>query len=149
MHEMFLRRRKCRNLRRLFGHAQLPFLTLASTPRPFDGNTILNGEKSICMIIELPNTAVFERRKSYVRSYCLSVDPYLASDSDIARGSTTPDVDGGEYIDFPSAADSLDNGNNPNLRSALTEYLMRAGTKTARASAEQQRTALLSRRRPW
>jgi 4-aminobutyrate aminotransferase-like enzyme len=101
------------------------------------------------MTIELLNTAVFERRKSSVRSYCLSVDPYLASDSDIARGSTTPDVDGGEYIDFPSAADSLDNGNNPNLRSALTEYLMRAGTKTARASAEQQRTALLSRRRPW
>ena len=101
------------------------------------------------MIIELPNTAVFERRKSYVRSYCLSVDPYLASDSDIARGSTTTDVDGGEYIDFPSAADSLDNGkNNPNLRSALTEYLMRVGTKTDRARAEQQRTALLSRRRP-
>jgi hypothetical protein len=146
---MFLRRRKCRNLRRPFGHAQLPFLTLASTPRPFGGNTILNGEKPICMTIELLNTAAFERRKSYVRSYCLSVDPYLASDSDIARGSTTPDVDGGEYIDFPSAADSLDNGNNPNLRSALTEYLMRAGTKTARASAEQQRTALLSRRRPW
>jgi 4-aminobutyrate aminotransferase-like enzyme len=120
---------------------------LVSTPRPFDGNTILNGEKSICMTIELLNTAVFERRKSYVRSYCLSVDTY-ASDSDIARGSTTPDVDGGEYIDFPSATDSLDNGNNPNLRSALTEYLMRAGTKTARASAEQQRTALLSRRRP-
>jgi 4-aminobutyrate aminotransferase-like enzyme len=101
------------------------------------------------MTIELLNTAVFERRKSSVRSYCLSVDPYLASDSDIARGSTRPDVDGGEYIDFPSATDSLDNGNNPNLRSALTEYLMRAGTKTARASAEQQRTALLSRRRPW
>ncbi|MFZ1118440.1 MAG: hypothetical protein WAN44_21710 [Propionibacteriaceae bacterium] len=149
MHEMFLRRRKCRNLRRSFGHAQLPFLTLASTPRPFDGNTILNGEKSICMIIELPNTAVFERRKSYVRSYCLSVDPYIAPDGDLARGSSTPDVDEG-YIDFPSAADSLDNGkNNPNLRSALTEYLMRVGTKTARASAEQQRTALLSRRRPW
>lgn len=113
MHEMFLRRRKCRNLRRLFGHAQLPFLTLASTPRPFDGNTILNGEKSICMIIELPNTAVFERRKSYVRSYCLSVDPYIAPDGDIARGSSTPDVDGGEYIDFPHAADSLDNGKQP------------------------------------
>jgi len=121
---------------------------LVSTPRPFDGNTILNGEKSICMTIELLNTAVFERRKSYVRSYCLSVDPYIAPNSDITRGSATRDVDGGEYIDFPSATDSLDNGNNPNLRSALTEYLMRAGTKTARASAEQQRTALLSRRRP-
>ena len=101
------------------------------------------------MTIELLNTAVFERRKSYVRSYCLSVDPYIAPDGDLARGSSTPDVDEG-YIDFPSAADSLDNGkNNPNLRSALTEYLMRVGIKTARASAEQQRTALLSSRRPW
>jgi 4-aminobutyrate aminotransferase-like enzyme len=102
------------------------------------------------MTIELPNTAVFEHRKSYVRSYCLSVDPYLAPDSDIACGSTMPDFDGGEYIDFPSALGSLDNKKKqPNLRSALTEYLMRAGTKTARASTEQQRTALLSRRRPW
>jgi len=102
------------------------------------------------MTIELPNTAVFEHRKTYVRSYCLSVDPCLAPDCDVARGSSTPDVDGGEYIDFPSAADSLDNGkNNPNLRSALTEYLMRVVIKTARASAEQQRTVLLSSRRPW
>ena len=122
---------------------------LVSTPRPFDGNTILNGEKSICMTIELLNTAVFERRKSYVRSYCLSVDPY-ASDSDIARGSTTPDVDGGEYIDFRSGADPLDDGkNDPNLRSTVTEYLMRAGKQDRRVSAEQQRTALLPRRRQW
>ena len=84
------------------------------------------------MTIELPNTAVFERRKSYVRSHCLSIGPYIASDSDIARGSTTPDVDGGEYISLPSPADSLDNGkNDPNLRSTLTEYRMRAGNKIA------------------
>ena len=84
------------------------------------------------MTIELPNTAVFERRKSYVRSHCLSIGPYIAPDCDIARGSTTPDVDGGEYISLPSPADSLDNGkDNPNLRSTLTEYLMRAGNKIA------------------
>jgi hypothetical protein len=149
VHEMFLRRRKCRNLRRPFGHAQLPFLTLASTPRPFGGNTILNGEKPICMTIELPNTAVFERRKSYVRSYCLSVDPYLAPDCDIARGSTTPDVDGCEYIDFPSAADSRDNGKRQPKPAVRPHRIPDARRhQDRRASAEQQRTALLSRRRP-
>jgi len=102
------------------------------------------------MTIELLNTAVFERRKSYVRSYCLSVAPYVAPNSDITRGSATRDVDGGEYIDFRSGADPLDDGkNDPNLRSTVTEYLMRAGKQDRRVSAEQQRTALLPRRRQW
>jgi len=97
----------------VIGHAQLPFLTLASTPRPLAATRFLNGEKPICMTIEVANTAVFEGRKSHVRSYCLSVAPYVAPNSDITCGSTTRDVDGGEYIDFPHAADSLDNGKQP------------------------------------
>jgi hypothetical protein len=102
------------------------------------------------MTIELPNTAVFEHRKTYVRSYCLSVDPCLAPDCDVARGSTT------QTSTDPSTSTSrlrrirwITEKDNPNLRSGLTEYLMRVGIKTARASAEQQRTALLSSRRPW
>jgi hypothetical protein len=38
----------------------------------------------MCTTIEVANTAPFQRRKSHVRSYCLSVDPIF----DIARGST-------------------------------------------------------------
>ena len=102
------------------------------------------------MTIEIANTAVFEGGKSHVRSYCLSVAPYVTPNSDITRGSTTRDVDGGEYIDFPSGADPLDDGKvDPNLRSALTEYLMRAGNKIVAPVRNSSGPPPLSRRRPW
>ncbi len=102
------------------------------------------------MTIELPNTAVFEHRKSYVRSYCLSVDPYIAPDLDIACGSTTPDFDGGEYIDFPSALGSLDNKKIQPKPAVHCHRIPDARRQQdRRVSAEQQRTALLPRRRQW
>ena len=95
------------------------------------------------MTIELPNTAVFERRKSYVRSHCLSIGPYIAPDCDIARGSTTPGVDGGEYISLPSPADSLDNRKRqPKLAVHSHRIPDARRQQDRRASAEQQRTAL-------
>ena len=45
-------------------------------------------------------------RESRVRSYCRSVNAIF----DTASGSIMRDVDGGEYIDFPSSACSLKYG---------------------------------------
>ena len=73
---------------------------------------------------KLTNAAVLERRESHVRSSWRSIDAIL----DTAFGSIMRDVDGREYIDFLASAGSLNyRHNDPNLRSALTEYLMRDG----------------------
>ena len=76
------------------------------------------------MTIDVTNAAVFERRESRVRSYCRSVDAIF----DTASGSIMRDVDGREYIDFLSGAGSLNYGHNdPDMRAALIEYLIRNG----------------------
>ena len=94
------------------------------------------------MTIDVANTAVFEHRKSQVCSYCGSIDAIF----DTASASLMRDVDGRENTDFLSGAGSLNCGHNdPNLRPALTEYLMRDGATHGYASTEQQRTALLWR----
>ena len=70
------------------------------------------------------NAAVFERRESRVRSYSRSVDAIF----DTASGSIMRDVEGREYIDFLSGAGSLNYGHNdPDMRAALIDYLMRDG----------------------
>ena len=99
------------------------------------------------MTMDVANTAVFAHRKSQVRSYCRSIDAIFETTS----GSLLR-VEGRENTDFLSAAGSLSWGqNDPNLRPALTEYLMRDGVTHGCVSTEQQRTALpqrLQRRRP-
>ena len=75
------------------------------------------------------------------------VPEFLDAILDTAFGSIMRDVYGREYIDFLSSAGLLNYGHNdPNLRSALTEYLMRDCTTHVFAGTEQQRTALRSRR---
>jgi diaminobutyrate-2-oxoglutarate transaminase len=89
--------------------------------------------------IAVANTAVFEPRKSQVRSYCRSVDAIFDTASSILPG-----VEGLESIDFLSVVGSLNNGHkDPNLGSALTEYLLRDGISDRCASTEQQRSAPL------
>jgi diaminobutyrate-2-oxoglutarate transaminase len=74
--------------------------------------------------IEETKTWVFERRESHVRSYCRIVNAIF----DTAYGSIMRDIDGREYIDFLSGAGSLNYGHNdPDMRTALIEYLMRDG----------------------
>jgi len=101
------------------------------------------------MTIEVANTAVFEGGKSHVRSYCLSVAPYVAPNSDISRGSSTRDFDGREYIDFPSGADPLDDGKRRPKPAVRSHRIPDARRQIAAPVRVQQRTALLSRRRPW
>jgi diaminobutyrate-2-oxoglutarate transaminase len=89
--------------------------------------------------IDVANTAVFEHRKAQVRSYCRNGDAIFDTASSIVR-----DGEGRESIDFLSAAGSLNyRHNDPNLRSALTEYLLRVGISHCCASTQQQRSAPL------
>ena len=118
----------------------------------------------------MTNAAVFERRESHVRSYSRSVDAIF----DTASGSIMRDVGRREYIDYPSGTGSLNYGrNDPAMRAALIDALMRNGithgcastelpspgrdlgpsvralrSEVLRDNAETQRTALLERRRP-
>ncbi len=96
--------------------------------------------------MELTNAVVFERREPPpTRSHCRSV----AATFDTASGSILRDVDGRKYIDFLSGAGSLTyRHNDPDMRAAFIEYLMCDGITHGCASTEQQRTALLHRRRP-
>jgi len=80
--------------------------------------------KAISTTIDVTNAAVFERRESHVRSYSRTVDAIF----DTASGSIMRDVEGREYIDFLSGAGSLNYGHNdPDMRAALIDYLMRDG----------------------
>jgi 4-aminobutyrate aminotransferase-like enzyme len=76
---------------------------------------------------------VFERRESQVRSYYRSVDAIL----DTASGDIMRDLDGRDYIDFLSGAGSLNCGHNdPDMRAALIDALMRDGITHGCASTE-------------
>jgi diaminobutyrate-2-oxoglutarate transaminase len=95
--------------------------------------------------IEVTNTVVFERWESTARNHGRSVNATF----DTASGSILREVDGRTYIDFLSGPGSLTYGHNhPEIRAALIEYLMRDGFTHGCANTEQQRTALLQRRRP-
>jgi 4-aminobutyrate aminotransferase-like enzyme len=119
-----------------------PFPALVLPFCPLGLNDFSAGEMATATTHNLTNAAVFERRESHVRSPCQSVDAIL----DTAFGSIMRDVDGRGHIDFLSSAGLLNYGHNdPNLRSALTEYLMRDGMTHGCAGTEQQRTALRSR----
>lgn len=89
--------------------------------------------------IAVANTAVFEHRKSQVRSYSRGVHAIFDTASSIM-----PDVEEWESIDFLSVVGSLNYGHNdPNPRSVLTEYMLRDGISHCCASTEQQRIAPL------
>ena len=78
--------------------------------------------------IDVAHTAVFEQRKSQVRGYCRSISPIF----DTGSASLMRAVDGRENTDFLPGAGSLNCGHyHPNLRAALTEYLMRDGMTRA------------------
>jgi 4-aminobutyrate aminotransferase-like enzyme len=99
----------------------------------------LSGEKAMFVTIDVANTAVFEHRRSQIHSNCRSVEAI----SDTASSSMR-DVEGWESLDFLSVAGELNYGHNdPNLRSALTEYLLRDHTSHCCASTEQQRSVPL------
>ena len=66
----------------------------------------------------------FAQLESEVRSYCRNWPAIF----DTARGSWLTDVDGNRYLDFFSGAGALNYGhNNPVLKQALLEYLLRDG----------------------
>lgn len=66
----------------------------------------------------------FERMESNVRGYCRTFPAVFAK----AQGHTLVDEQGNEYIDFFSAAGSLNYGHNPpRLRERLIEYLESGG----------------------
>ncbi|ELP70689.1 diaminobutyrate--2-oxoglutarate transaminase [Streptomyces turgidiscabies] len=71
-----------------------------------------------------PDLSVFETLESEVRSYCRGWPTVF----DRARGSCLYDEDGHAYLDFFAGAGSLNYGhNNPVLKRALIDYLMRDG----------------------
>ncbi|MFF4351882.1 diaminobutyrate--2-oxoglutarate transaminase [Streptomyces sp. NPDC001530] len=76
------------------------------------------------MTITQPDLSVFETLESEVRSYCRGWPTVF----DRARGSRMYDEDGHEYLDFFAGAGSLNYGhNNPVLKRALIDYLVRDG----------------------
>ncbi|MCF3135956.1 diaminobutyrate--2-oxoglutarate transaminase [Streptomyces olivochromogenes] len=76
------------------------------------------------MTITQPDLSVFETLESEVRSYCRGWPTVF----DRAQGSLMYDEDGHRYLDFFAGAGSLNYGhNNPVLKRALIDYLMRDG----------------------
>lgn len=69
-------------------------------------------------------TTIFDSLESQVRSYSVGWPALF----DTAKGSWIRDVDGKEYLDFFAGAGALNYGhNNPHLKEALVEYIMRDG----------------------
>lgn len=69
-------------------------------------------------------TTIFDTLESQVRSYSVGWPALF----DTAKGSWIRDVDGKEYLDFFAGAGALNYGhNNPHLKEALVEYIMRDG----------------------
>jgi diaminobutyrate-2-oxoglutarate transaminase len=67
---------------------------------------------------------IFERLESNVRAYCRTYPAVF----DTASNARQRDVDGREYIDFFAGAGVLNYGhNNPRLRQAMIDYMMRDG----------------------
>jgi diaminobutyrate-2-oxoglutarate transaminase len=71
-----------------------------------------------------PETAIYERRESGVRSYCVSLPRQFGR----AEGAWLHDAAGGRYLDFLSGCSSLNYGHNhPVLKQALLDYLAADG----------------------
>jgi len=71
-----------------------------------------------------PETDIYERRESIVRSYCVSMPRQFVR----ASGEWFYDENGGRYLDFLSGCSSLNYGHNhPVLKQALMEYIARDG----------------------
>jgi len=67
-----------------------------------------------------PDTAIYERRESQVRSYARAMPREFAS----AQGPWIHDSNGGRYLDFLAGCSSLNYGHNhPVLKAALLEYI--------------------------
>ena len=73
---------------------------------------------------EAPETAIYERRESGVRSYSRSMPRQF----DRAEGVWLHDANGGRYLDFLSGCSSLNYGHNhPILKQALLDYIAADG----------------------
>lgn len=71
-----------------------------------------------------PDTAIYERRESQVRSYARAMPREFTS----AQGPWMMDSRGGRYLDFLSGCSSLNYGHNhPVLKAALLDYIERDG----------------------
>lgn len=75
-----------------------------------------------------PDTAIYDRRESQVRSYSRAMPRQF----DRAEGVWLHDDAGGRYLDFLSGCSSLNYGHNhPALKSALMDYIARDGVTHA------------------
>ncbi len=71
-----------------------------------------------------PNTALYDRMESKVRSYCNALPRQFTS----AQGVWMQDDQGGRYLDFLAGCSSLNYGHNhPVLKQALLDYIARDG----------------------
>ncbi|OCC22461.1 diaminobutyrate--2-oxoglutarate transaminase [Croceicoccus estronivorus] len=71
-----------------------------------------------------PETAIYERRESRVRSYARAMPREFTS----AKGAWMHDSEGGRYLDFLSGCSSLNYGHNhPVLKEALLDYIASDG----------------------
>lgn len=86
-------------------------------------------------------SSIIDRRESTARSYSRWFTPVLAS----ARGSLVKDVDGREYIDFLAGAGALNYGHNdPDMKTALLEYLLEDGIVQSLDLTTEAKTAFLA-----
>jgi diaminobutyrate-2-oxoglutarate transaminase len=70
--------------------------------------------------VRKPNTALYERRESAVRSYARSMPRQFTK----AQGVWMHDNQGGRYLDFLSGCSTLNYGHNhPVLKQALLDYI--------------------------
>ena len=73
---------------------------------------------------DLPDTDIYERRESGVRSYARS----MPREFDRAQGAWLHDSSGGRYLDFLAGCSTLNYGHNhPVLKQALLDYIERDG----------------------
>ncbi|BAJ82700.1 MULTISPECIES: diaminobutyrate--2-oxoglutarate transaminase [Acidiphilium] len=71
-----------------------------------------------------PDTAIYERMESRVRSYCTAIPRQFTR----AEGAWLHDSHGGRYLDFLAGCSSLNYGHNhPVLKRALIDYVARDG----------------------
>lgn len=75
-------------------------------------------------VLEKPDTDIFNKLESEVRSYCRSFTTVFAR----AKGYTMYDQDGKSYIDFFAGAGSLNYGhNNPRMKQKIIQYMQNDG----------------------
>ena len=88
-----------------------------------------------------PDTEIYERRESAVRSYSRSMPRQF----DRAQGVWLHDNGGGRYLDFLSGCSSLNYGHNhPVLKAALMDYIARDGVTHALDLHTEAKAAFLA-----